>query len=213
VILEGGPPAANIEGLETTFVAAETVEAGEIAVENLLEGLEKAGTKSGKIMIVTGIKGAEATIGYQKGISAALAKNPQFEIATEVDGEWEPVKASQATQPLLAKYGSEIVGIISMSGSMAAATADTAEQAGLTVGFESGDTVVSGINCDSTSIESIEQDKMFSTTSQGPVGESEESFNVGSEILAGKEVPLESIPDSPPIFKSNVAKFKSECTY
>jgi ABC-type sugar transport system substrate-binding protein len=213
VVFEGNRPAENVEGLEATYVGGEGKEEGERAAMILIKGLEEAGVKSGKVMIVTGTKGAENVENYLEGYDAEFQKHPQYEVVAEPDGAYDPVKAAQVSQPLIAKYGKELAGISAQSGSMAAAVAKTAEQAGLTVGYKPGDLVVAGLNCDGTSIESIEEGKMFGTTSQGPVLEGLATIETAEKLAVGEEVPKEVIPPYGPIYKSNVGKFKEECTY
>jgi ABC-type sugar transport system substrate-binding protein len=213
VILVGTVAGPTIESLETIYVGPSDVVSGELMAEMLAEGLEKNGVMSGKVMLVTGIKGAPAVNARLEGWENGMAKLPQYETVAEPDGGWDPVKAAQVTQPLFAKYGKEIVGVSAFSGSMAAASANSAEQAGLTPGIEKGDMVVAGINCDGTSIEAIKNGTMYGTTSQGPVGESEIAVETAIELLEGKEVPDEVGIPNEPIYKSNVAKYEEECNY
>jgi ABC-type sugar transport system substrate-binding protein len=213
VLLVGTLAGPTVEGLYTTYVGPSDVKSGELQADMLAEGLEKAGIDSGKIMLVTGAKGAIAVNARLEGWNKAIAKLPQYETVAEPDGGWDPVKAAQVTQPLFAKYGSELVGASAFSGSMAAATAQTAEQAGLTAGTKKGDVVVAGLNCDSTSIEAVKNGTMYATTSQGPVSESKVAVATAIELLEGKEVPESVEVPNEPIYKSNVAKFEKECDY
>jgi ABC-type sugar transport system substrate-binding protein len=213
VVLVGTLPGPTVEGLYTTYVGPSDVKSGELQATMLAEGLEKAGVDSGKIMLVTGAKGAIAVNARLEGWNNAIAKMPQYEVVAEPDGGWDPVKAAQVTQPLFAKYGNELVGASAFSGSMAAATAQTAEQAGLSVGTKKGDVVVAGLNCDGTSIAAVKDGTMYGTTSQGPVSESEVAIKTTVELLEGKEVSDNIEVKNEPIYKSNVAQFEAECSY
>jgi ribose transport system substrate-binding protein len=213
VLLVGTAASSTVEGLYTTYIGPEDVESGELEAKMLVEGLEGAGTKSGKVMLVTGAVGPPTVAHRIEGFQKEMANHPTYETVAEPDGAWDPVKAAQVTQPLFAKYGDEMVGATAFSGSMGAAVAQTADQAGLTPGIKKGDVVVSAINCDGTSIKAIEDGTMYATTSQGPVGESEVAVKTAVELLEGKEVPESvSIPNEP-ITKANVAKYAAECNY
>lgn len=213
VILVGTAAGPTVEGLYTTYIGPDDVVSGELEAKMLVEGLEAAGTKSGKVMLVTGAVGPPTVAHRIEGWKNEMANHPQYESVAEPDGAWDPVKAAQVTQPLFAKYGGEMVGASAFSGSMGAAVAQTAAQAGLSPGTKKGDVVVAAINCDGTSIKAIEDGTMYATTSQGPVGESGVAVKTAIELLEGNEVP-ESVPiPNEPITKSNVAKFAAECNY
>jgi ribose transport system substrate-binding protein len=213
VVLVGTSPAPNVVGLYTTYIGPNDEESGELEAKLVVEGLEAAGTKSGKLMLVTGTVGPPTVAHRLAGWKKELAKYPQFETVAQPDGEWNPVKAAEVAQPVFAKYGKELVGASAFSGSMAAAVAGSAAQASLTPGIKPGDTVVAGINCDGTSIKAIEDGKMYATTSQGPVGEAKVAVKTALELLEGKQVSANIPIPNEPITKSNVAKFAAECNY
>lgn len=213
VMLVGTAAGPTVEGLYTTYIGPDDVVSGELQAKMLVEGMEAAGTKSGKVMLVTGAVGPPTVANRIEGFQKEIANYPQYELAAEPDGAWDPVKAAQVTQPLFAKYGDEMVGATAFSGAMGAAVAQTAAQAGLNPGTEKGDVVVAAINCDGTSIKAIEDGTMYATTSQGPVGESEIAVKTAIELLEGNEVP-KSVPiPNDPITKANVADYAAECNY
>jgi ribose transport system substrate-binding protein len=213
VVLVGTSAAPNVVGLYTTYIGPNDEESGELEAKLLVEGLKVVGTKSGKVMLVTGTVGPPTVAHRLAGWSKEMANYPQFETVTKPDGEWNPVKAAEVAQPVFAKYSKELVGASAFSGSMAAAVAGSASQAGLTPGIQPGNTVITGINCDGTSIKAIEQGKMYATTSQGPVGEAKVAVKTAVELLEGKQVPANIPIPNEPITKSNVAKFAAECNY
>jgi ribose transport system substrate-binding protein len=213
VVLVGTSAAPNVVGLYTTYIGPEDVESGELEARLVVEGLKAAGTKSGKVMLVTGTVGPPTVAHRLAGWKKEMARYPQFQTVSEPDGEWNPVKAAEVAQPVFAKYGKELVAASAFSGSMAAAVAGSAAQASLTPGTKPGNTVVAGINCDGTSIKAIEDGKMYGTSSQGPVGEANVAVKTALELLEGKQVPTNVPIPNGPITKANVAKFVAECSY
>ncbi|MFN8217067.1 MAG: sugar ABC transporter substrate-binding protein [Solirubrobacterales bacterium] len=213
VILVGTAASETVEGLYTTYIGPDDVVSGELQAKMLVEGLEAAGTKSGKVMLVTGAVGPPTVANRIEGFNKEIANYPQYELAAEPDGMWDPVKAAQVTQPLFAKYGDEMVGATAFSGAMGAAVAETAAQAGLSPGTEKGDVVIAAINCDGTSIQAIKDGTMYATTSQGPVEESEIAVQTAIELLEGAEVPANIPIPNEPITKENVAEYAAECNY
>jgi ABC-type sugar transport system substrate-binding protein len=213
VVLVGTSAAPNVEGLFTTYIGPEDVQSGELEAKLVVEGLKAAGTKSGKVMLVTGTVGPPTVAHRLSGWKKAMANYPQFQTVSEPDGEWNPVKAAEVAQPVFAKYGKALVGASAFSGSMAAAIAGSAAQANLTPGTKPGNTVIAGINCDGTSIKAIEDGKMYATTSQGPVGEATVAVKNAVELLEGKQVAANIPIPNEPITKGNVAKFATECNY
>jgi|GEM_PF-5803468 len=212
VVLVGTAATPPTEGLYTTYIGPSDPQSGAEEAETLQQGMEAAGAKSGKVLMITGTKGSTAVNGRLEGWKETIGKTP-YEVVAEADGSYDPVKAAQVASPLLSKYGKELVGATAMSGSMAAGVVKAAEQSGLDPGTKKGQLVITGTNCDGTSIEAIEAGKMYATTNQGPVSEGEVAFEVGVELLEGKEVEPKVVTPNDVITKANVAKYAKECTY
>lgn len=213
VLLIGTAPEPPVQGLYTSYLGPSDVRMGEMQAEILVEGLKKAAVSSGDIMLVTGTKGTIETNEEQQGWEKVIKKYPQYKVVAEPDGQFEPIKAGQVSQPILAKYGSSMVGVAVESGSMAAAVVKTAEQAGLKPGIEKGDLIVEGNNCDGTSIKAIEAGTLFATTNQGPVSEGTAAVKPAIEVLEGKTIDTRILTPNIPIYKTNVSQYAQECTY
>jgi ABC-type sugar transport system substrate-binding protein len=210
VIFIGSPPDESNEGLVASS-AGPSMGNGEMAAEVLLEGLEKAGVKSGKIMTVNGSAGTNEEE-MLEGMKKVLSGTP-FEIVAEAPGEWDPTTVVQATQPLYAKYGNELVGVLGENGAMAAAAAKSASQAGFSPGTKAGEILVVGALCDATSVAAIKNGTMYGVAVDGAVQEGEAGFELAEMALEGKELPPVKPDTIYPGTKENVSKYEEICNF
>jgi len=212
VLLSGAKPIETLEGLFTTLVNQNKPEKATKMYEVMVEGMEAAGAKSGEVVLLTAGKAFPASVEEEEGLAEVMPNYPQYKVAAEPEGGFDPIKAAEVTRPVFAQ-NSGVNGLWSSGGSMAAAAVTTAEDAGLTPGTEKGDLIIVGGDCDPTSIKALGEGKIYSLVNYGPVSEMTTVTQTATEILEGKTVPPEvEIPFSF-INSSNLSKYKAECEF
>ena len=194
-----GIPTMNVnarlgeEGEEyVTFeVVADNAALGRSAAENLVEGMEKAGYKEGRIIVITGTMGTLIVEDRMVEFEKYMAKFPQYEVTTAQDGNWDPIETGKKTLQLLTKYRNQggVQGAYGMADYMAAAIIQSANQLGIKSGSAPGDMVVTASNCTPTGIPLMEKGELWGNATQSPIEESEAAATRIVEFLEGKEVP------------------------
>lgn len=212
VVLSGARPIETLEGLYTTLVNQNKPEKATKMYEVLVEGMEAAGAKSGEVVLLTAGKAFPASVEEEEGLAEVMPSYPQYKVIAEPEGGFDPIKAAEVTRPVFAQ-NSDVSGLWSGGGSMAAAAVTTAEDAGLTPGTKKGDLIIVGGDCDPTSIKALGEGKIYSLVNYGPVSEVTTVTKAATEILEGKTVPPEVEIPFTFINSSNLSKYKAECEF
>ena len=215
VINLNGRPAEASEPLLTASIEANQEQLGQFAAENIIEGLEKEGKKSGNIMAITGTAATHTTEDRMKAFKEVLAEHPQYKLVEEQDGNWDPILTAKLASQIFAKYQNSggIQGAYGMADYQANAIIQAAEQAGIPVGVENDGLIVTGSNCFPEGIENIEAGKQNGTATQAPGVEGEFVVPLVVEVLEGKEIEHTNKKQESRIDPANVKKFKAQCTF
>ena len=189
---------------------------GRFAAMNLVEGMRKAGYKTGNIIALTGTASQNNVTDRMATFKAYLKKFPQYKIVSIQDTNWDQATSAKVAQQLLSKYASKggIQGAYGMADNMAIGIIQGAKQAGVPVGVtKKNGLIVTGSNCLAVGIKSIQAGIQYGTGTQAPQVEAALAVKVGSKILLGQSVPKVSYVQEQRITKANVAKFTKLCTF
>lgn len=216
-----GIPTANLdarlgeEGEEYVDfeVVADNQELGKFAAENLIEGMEKAGYKKGKVIVITGTMGTLIVEDRMEAFEEVMAEHPEYEVEEPQDGNWDPVETSKIALQLFTKYKSQggIQGAYGMADYMAGGIIQAAGQLGVKVGDKPGDTIVTASNCTPTGIPLMEKGELWGNATQSPIVESEAAAEKIIEFLEGKEVPHNTTVEEERFTMENYKKFIPQC--
>jgi ABC-type sugar transport system substrate-binding protein len=216
-----GIPTANLdarlndEGEEYVDfeIVADNAALGKFAAENLIEGMEKAGYKEGKIIVVTGTMGTLIVEDRMKAFEEVMAEHPEFEVTEPQDGNWDPVESSKLALQLFTKYRSQggVQGAYGMADYMAGGIIQAANQLGIKTGDKPGDTIVTASNCTPTGIPLMEKGELWGNATQSPIVESELAAERIIEFLEGKEVPQNTTVEEERFTMENYKKFIPQC--
>jgi ABC-type sugar transport system substrate-binding protein len=216
-----GIPTANLdarlgeEGEEYVDfeIVADNHELGKFAAENLIEGMEKAGYKEGKVIAITGTMGTLIVEDRMEEFEKVMAEHPEFEVETPQDGNWDPVETAKIALQLFTKYKSQggVQGAYGMADYMAGGIIQAANQLGVKVGDKAGDTVVTASNCTPTGIPLMEKGELWGNATQSPIVESEAAAEKIEEFLEGKEVPHNTTVEEERFTMENYKKFIPQC--
>jgi ABC-type sugar transport system substrate-binding protein len=194
-------------------IVADNHALGEFAAENLIEGMEKAGYKEGKVIVITGTMGTLIVEDRMEAFEEVMAEHPEFEVETPQDGNWDPVESSKIALQLFTKYRSQggVQGAYGMADYMAGGIIQAANQLGVKVGDKPGDTIVTASNCTPTGIPLMEKGELWGNATQSPIVESEDAAEKILEFLEGKEVPHNTTVEEERFTMENYKKFIPQC--
>jgi ribose transport system substrate-binding protein len=189
---------------------------GRFAAMNLVEGMRKAGYKSGNIIALTGTASQNNVTDRMATFKAYLKKFPQYKIVSIQDTNWDQATSAKVAQQLLSKYASKggIQGAYGMADNMAIGIIQGAKQAGVPVGVsKKNGLIVTGSNCLAVGINAIKSGSEYGTGTQAPQVEAALAVKVAAQILTGAKPPKVSYVHEDRITKANVAKFAKICTF
>jgi ribose transport system substrate-binding protein len=189
---------------------------GRFAAMNLVEGMKKAGYKTGNVIALTGTASQNNVTDRMATFKAYLKKFPQYKIVSIQDTNWDQATSAKVAQQLLSKYASKggIQGAYGMADNMAIGIIQGAKQAGVPVGVtKKNGLIVTGSNCLAVGIKSIKAGVQYGTGTQAPQVEAALAVKVAAQILNGQKPPKISYVQEQRITKANVTKFTKLCTF
>ncbi len=215
-----GVPILNADGKadpsvesELNQVLSDNVSLGEFAAENIVEGLEEEGKKSGNIGVITGTAAMLLTQERMEGFNKVLGEHPSYKIVYEEDGNWEPVKSGELAKQMFAKFGKDgLQAAYGMADYMAVPIVTAAKQAGIPVGVKNNGLIVTGGNCFKVGIESIEAGEMYGTATEDPGTIAEQVSEYAEKMLEGQEVPLTETVEEARVYPKTLAQYTAQCT-
>ncbi len=199
------------EGLHQ--VLSDNVALGEYAAENIVEGLEAEGKKSGNVGVITGTQAMLLTQERMEGFNKVLGEHPSYKVVYEEDGNWEPAKSGELATQMFAKFGKEgIQAAYGMADYMAVPIVTAAKQAGIPVGVKNNGLIVTGGNCFKVGIESIQAGEMYGTATEDPGTIAEQVSEYAIKLLEGQEVPLTETVKEARVDPKTLKQYTAQCT-
>src|SRR3954454_219469 len=189
---------------------------GRFAAMNLVEGMRKAGFKSGNVIALTGTASQNNVTDRMASFKAYMKKFPQYKVVAIEDTNWDQATSAKVTQQLLSKYASKggIQGAYGMADNMAVGIIQGAKQAGVKIGVAKKGLVITGSNCLVVGINAIKGGQEYGTGTQAPQVEAALAVKVATDILNGKTPnPKVQYVQEQRITQANVAKFSKVCTF
>lgn len=189
---------------------------GRFAAQNLVEGMRKAGYRTGNVIALTGTASQNNVTDRMAAFRLYMKRFPQYKIVAVEDTNWDQATSAKVAQQLLSKYASQggIQGAYGMADNMAFGIIQGARQAGVPVGVarERG-LIVTGSNCLRVGINAIRSGLQYGTATQAPQVEAALAVKVAGQILTGGKPPKVSYVKEQRITRANVAKFTKVCTF
>jgi ABC-type sugar transport system substrate-binding protein len=164
VVVFDGPTSASVSN-EVRTVLSNNSELGTFAAENMVQGLQSIGVKSGDYAILAGLESMLITTERQHSFFAYMKKYPQYKDVATDDAQWlSTVAATDATE-LFAKYGSSLKAVYGMADYLAV----PAIQAAQTAGFKPGkNVIIAGGNCFKAGIQAVKAGTYYGTATEDP---------------------------------------------
>ena len=208
VVFDGPPDPSVLDDVMT--VTSNDEQLGEIAAQNLVEGMEAAGMDSGGFVVMSGSLSMILTNNRLDGFHAYMADYPQYEELEVVDTGWDPEKATEQVTQLFAKYGDDLDAVYGMADYLALPAIQAGEQAGRT---PNKDLVVVGGNCFKAGIDAIKAGTYFATGTQDPGTVAERTAEYVSEYFAGENPPQHTTVDWDRVTQDSVDEFAEQCSH
>src|SRR3954468_24494454 len=188
---------------------------GRFAAMNLVEGMRKAGIKSGNVIALTGTASQNNVTDRMASFKAYMKKFPQYKVVAIEDTNWDQATSAKVTQQLLSKYASKggIQGAYGMADNMAVGIIQGAKQAGVKVGATKKGLIVSGSNCLSVGINAIKAGQEYGTGTQAPGVEAALAVKVATQILTGGHPAKVSYVKEQRMTQANVAPPTKACSF
>lgn len=200
------------ESLYTTWVGSNFFEEGQKAGRWLEEYLEKSGRTQEeiKILVLVGTEGATSVIGRTKGFHEIASRHDNWQIVSEVNGEYTTSKGKEVTKQVL-RTRKDIDVIVSQNDDMTFGALEAIEEAGLQAG-ENGDILVISFDAVKAALKLVKDGKISVDIECNPEqGEYIES--VISTLERGEQVEKAYYVPEKIFTKENVEEFIDERTY
>lgn len=164
---------------------------GQMAGENVVDGLKKLGLEEANVIAITGTKASTITEDRMEGFNSVMEQHPEYEVVAVEDGNWDPVASGKIAQELFAKYRSQggIQAAYGMADYQAVPIVQAAKQAGIPVGVANDGLIVTGSNCNKAGIEAIKSGDMFGTATEDPVNQGKDTAEWAVKFLEGEDIP------------------------
>jgi ABC-type sugar transport system substrate-binding protein len=211
VIAFDGPPDPSVRG-DVRTVESDNAQLGQLAAENLVEGLKAQGKEKANIVAIGGLKAMLLTQQRTEAFEKVMAQHPDYKVLETTDSQWNPTVALQQAQQLFAKHGKDNVdAAYGMSDYLAIPIIQAAKRAGIKVGGKDGLLVVSG-NCFKSGIAAIRAGELYGTNTEDPETIANQTAKYVTDLLGGADPPQHTKVAEERITKANVEKYAAQCS-
>jgi ABC-type sugar transport system substrate-binding protein len=212
VLLLFNAPEAGMLPLFASWIGQDDAAEAKASAQQMIDGLKKLGKTSGNILMVAGAPGGATTL-RTKAFSDAIKGSP-YKLADKANGQWDPVKATSVAQQLFAKWkDKDLVGVYGMSGAMAAGVVQAAKQSNLKTGAEQKGLIITGNNCDPTSIKAIQSGDMYADIKQSPIDDAHLATDAVKQFFQKGSLPPRIVSHTPVINSETVGQYAKACTF
>jgi len=212
IVVDGPADPAVADDPNIRAVLSDNESLGELAAQNLIEGIKAQGKTGGNVIVISGTQAMLVTQDRMKGFNKVFDANPDFKIIDLQDGNWDPTLSGTIAQQLLAKYGPDgVQGAYGMADYMAVPIINAAKQLGFKLGGDDG-LIVTGGNCFKAGIDAIKAGEMYGTATEDPGTIAEKSAAYTVDFLNGKKVDrVVTLPEDR-VTAANLDEFADRCS-
>jgi ribose transport system substrate-binding protein len=195
----GGPPRQNWPG-SISLVGVDEVETGRKVGRETLKLLPNGG----KVAIIEGAAGFQASIERSEGFKEVLAQNPKIEIVASQPGNWTREGALSVAENFIQAHP-DLNVIYAHDDNMALGAVSALKNANLLDKVK-----VVGIGGSKEGLESIKNGELHSTVYDSPMADTYVCIKALVMSLDGVKLPSEIWLPRPVVTKDNVDQFKGE---
>ena len=211
VLVVDGRPDPAVEA-DVMSVLSDNPKLGELAAENIIEGLKAQGRASGKVIVLSGTKSMLVTKDRMTGFGKVMATAPQYQVIEDQDTNWDPTASGKVAQQLFAKHGcAGIQAAYGMADYMALPIVQAAKQAGCKVGGKEG-LVVTGGNCFKVGIDAIRAGEFYGTATEDPITIAKQSADYIERYFNGENPPQSELVPEERVTAANLDELADQCS-
>ena len=206
---------ANAQDLYVTYAGYDDRTLGRLAGEAMAKQLIATGRTKANVAVIAGAMDEGKAPLRQKAFVEAVQAHAGLEVVATEDTKWNPVVAETALGQLLARFSSKGVdGVYGMNDTLANASIQAIQAAGLKPGVKAGEIVVVGGNCQSVGIENIKNGTMTATIFDDPRQEGALAADKVADYFNGAKLDKTYfLGSAETITAANVASFEKPCSY
>lgn len=186
---------------------------GQIAGEELVAGLKKAGYAKANILAVEGSASETLVQERMTAFGKVLAAYPQYKLVAVQDSQWEATTAQQQAAQTLAQWKPKggIQGMYGMADYLALPMVAAAKTLGLKVGTAKGDLVVAGGNCVEAGVQAVQSGILVGDATQTPDVQADGAVRQAINFLEGKKIPAVFQQNENEITTANASQYLAAC--
>jgi ribose transport system substrate-binding protein len=192
---------------------ADDYQLGQIAGEELVAGLKKAGYAKANIMADEGSSDETLVQERMTAFEKVLSAYPQYKLVSVQDSNWDSTTAQQQAAQTLAQWKPKggIQGMYGMADYMTTVMVSAAKTLGLKVGMAKGDLVVAGGNCDEAGVQAVQAGILAGDSTQTPDVQADGAVLQAIHFLEGKKVPAVFQQSETEITQTTASQFLAAC--
>lgn len=215
VILIATPLQKEHEALFLSYVGTDHSELGQIAGENLVQGLAAEGKSKANVVAITGLAQQLHVQQRMVAFRTVLKDHPGIELVGEEDGKWNTAVSEKLTSQLLVRLAARggVDGIFAMADNQATGAIQGVEAAGMTVGVADKGIVIVASNCMKDGIVHIRSGEQYSTATQIPTEEAEAAAKKVAAYFNGETLKKYEMVKSYAVTSDTLGKFAEACSY
>lgn len=189
----------NFEGVEkaTAFVGGNSIDSGIIQMEEVAKRLDG----KGKIAIMNGQLGHEATLKRTEGNKQVIEENPDMEVVLEKNADFDRAKGMTLMENWI-QSGKKIDAVVSNNDEMAIGAIMALEAAG-----KLDEVIVAGIDGTPDALEYIESGKLSVSVFQDATAQGSKGLEIAAKAAQGEEVEQMNFVEFELIVQDNVQTF------
>jgi len=187
----------NTDELATAYVGSNDVQAGEMMAQFVMDQLPQGGGWAH----LQGIIGNSAQIERGIGIHKLLDNQPNWTMLEEQSAEWQAEKAVRFAEDWLTKFGDKLNAIICDNDDMSSAVQAAMNAAGRS------DIVCIGVDGNVGPLTMVKNGELRATIYQDGAGQVLKAIELAMKVLAGEEVPKETMIDFVLVTQENVDQY------
>lgn len=162
----------------TGYVGSESVQAGEIQMEEVAKLLKN----EGKVAIMKGVLGMEPQVKRTEGNMKIINKQDNIEVVMEGVGKWERAQAMQVTENWL-QAGKKIDAIVCNNDEMAIGALKAVKAEG-----KLDDIIVAGVDATPDALEFIKSGELSVSVYQDPTGQGKKAIELAVKAAKGEQI-------------------------
>ena len=195
------PPTDEALPFVTAYRGPDDFEHGRLGAQSLATALEG---RSGQVAMIRGAPGGTDNKNRAEGFEEELASvAPDLEIVADEDSDWADQKKIYDVAAAVLSRHPDVIGIFTQADTLAAATADAVEDAGL-----QDQVAIVGVGGSCEGFDLLKEDRIVSTSLQDPWIGAQDIFDVAMSIAGGDEPEQIDYMDLPVITAENVDDYE-----